>query len=250
MRDKYLIAGMWIIAALFLPGCSGENNPASSQGNNFPSGSSPTSPSSISFGGLVNRAISISSSPTTADSVNFYLQVNGAPMSQANVYFSGTNIPAAIQVPYNSLIPGPTTTSGPTTLAYYLLNSGWAYQAGATYAVTCVAKGVTAWSSLEAPGDITDLKNAAGAVTQTHWTYPGSNDFVFVFNPNYGIITFSDSLVAPPISIPTTIAYPYSGGVTYQVTTWVANESTTVQNGVSGSYYEVVDNLSQYFVQY
>jgi hypothetical protein len=142
--------------------------------------------------------------------------------------------------------------SGPTTLNYlltsagtaeYLVNTGLVYAPGQPYTMTCSYGGATASAALTAPGGITHSLDGTGAVTLSSWSASGNLAGVYVNQQSPFLQTFNVSgVLSSPITIDPAVAYPNSGGYSYEVVTYVQDWSNTVVNGaVPGSSYGIQD---------
>lgn len=167
------------------------------------------------------------------------LRVDNQPLTNAAVTLSGTFTGAPVVLPYSNYV-----THGSVVYANYETTT-FTYEPNKVYTLSTKAKGKTASGSVTAPGGISVLTNAGGAVTQASWTYDGSADNVDVYeNSPTSQATFntlnSVSDATSPVAIPDnggSNAYPDGSGSSYSTTTVVKNVTTTISGGTlrSGS---------------
>lgn len=174
------------------------------------------------------------------------LQVNGTPASTATVVLGGSNIPTPVAFTY---MGDGTDTVNPGTWSLYRGDSGWTYQAGATYSLTSVVLGVTSSVTMVAPGSVTTLLDGAGAVTEAQWAVEGNNDTVEVVQSGTTVTSEPQNDLDSPYPIPVATAYPASGGVTYDVNVLPTNYTGSIAKAWGGSQFFIQDFHNDHFVK-
>lgn len=179
--------------------------------------SNPPSPTGIVWGEAYVASGSNYGSP--GDDIELYMTVNGAPVSNAGVTFSGTGVsPTAL------VYGGPYTISG-TSYGWYYYQSGTQLTAGGTYTLSSTASTGTASASLAMPNYPTLAPDGSAAT----WAGPTMSTYIAVLKNSSSPTYTADYCYSPPspFSIPAS-AYPSSGPYVFGV------ERINVTNAITG----------------
>ena len=206
----------FIPLALLQSGCS--SSPAA------PGNPTPT-PTSVFIWSYPEVYRNITDGPTTTLWAILQVEVSGAPSTSVAVTLSSAA--GSVSLGYSALV-----THGGNVFANYQALNNFTYTPGQPYTLTSTASGQTATSSATAPGNISTLVDANGAITQASWTVEGNADYVSVseINPvntqtytTYGVGLDSVS----PAAIPVT-AYTETSTYVYTTTAHVENKYSSM----------------------